>query len=134
MKTIEFSTGKPPRLPLGANARAEERLVGVDIPNAVQQFLIKQSSFDRSLSAAKELREIFRADGERLSTRSREAFLGSYAQPAKTSRIDEAQLTSRTERGDRMSVFWGFLFGRTDEQASGHAKVNNPLTRAFAFP
>jgi hypothetical protein len=48
-----FFAGNSGCLTAGTNSSAEERLVGVDVADSVQQGLVEQGCFDRSLAAAK---------------------------------------------------------------------------------
>ncbi len=54
MESGDFDTGKAGSLAARANARAKETLVGIDVPDTVQQALIEQCGFDGGLSAAKQ--------------------------------------------------------------------------------
>lgn len=94
VQAIELSSSEPSCLPAWTDTRAKQRLISVDVPHPMQQLLIEQSSFDRSLASAKELGKIVGADGERLSARPGKALVDGYAQPAKAPRIHESQLAS----------------------------------------
>src|SRR5205823_2335663 len=107
---------------------AEKRLIRVDIPNTMQQFLVKQCGFNRSLASAKEPREIVTADRERFSARSGKAFFRCYAQSAKASWIYESELASRGERSNGVSMLGSFFLASTHQHAPGHSKMHDPLS------
>ena len=69
----------------------EEGLVGIDVPDSVEQRLIQQRGLDRRLSLAKEGDEVFEADGEWFGAG---AFVlcvrRYYRESAEAARIDEA--------------------------------------------
>ena|SRR5579884_3138711 len=52
MEAVKLCASESPGLAARTNAGAKERLIGIDIPDTVQQFLVQQSSFDGSLASA----------------------------------------------------------------------------------
>src|SRR5690242_12307855 len=67
------------------------------------------------------------AYGERFSSRPGEFRFGSDAKATEAAWIDKAQLASRGQRSDRVSVPGRLLLRRGDQHPSGHAKMDNPL-------
>ena len=66
-QSTKLSSGETTRMAAGANAGMEERLVRVDIADAVEQRLVEQRSLDRRLALAEERDEVFDPDGERFA-------------------------------------------------------------------
>ncbi len=67
----------------------------------------------------KKRREIFKCDLQRLGARSLE--LLDDAEPSEAAGIDKAKFAAGGELQNRVCVFFQFLSGRADQQASGHA-------------
>src|SRR5208282_880725 len=53
MQLAQLLPGDGCRPPPGTDAGAEQRLVGIDVAHAAQQFLVQESALDRSLAPAK---------------------------------------------------------------------------------
>src|ERR1035441_10193409 len=64
----EFGASEAAGLAAWTDAGAKERLVGVDVANAVEQRLVQQRCLDRRLAATEEGDEIVRRDREGLAT------------------------------------------------------------------
>ena len=119
-KPGELVSGKASCLAAGADSGMKQRLVGVDVADAMKQLLVEQRGLDGRLAIAEECDEVFERDGERLT-----AWAGigvrRDGQAAESACVDEADLFAATERKDGMRVEWNFGFGRRDEKAAGHA-------------
>ncbi len=117
--------------PTRANACLKEAFVGVDVADPCEQALVKQSRFDRQTAAAEKCRKFILADGEWFIAGRAEWGLATQIaefEASEPSRIDEAQLTATCKEEPRMSMSREGNFGRSYQQASRHAKMNDPLS------
>lgn len=110
-----------------ANAGAKEALVGVDVANAVEQRLAQQSGLDGELAAAKERGKLGIGDGEGFGAGAEIELGGADGEPAEAAGVDEAQLMAAGERENSMGVWRKRNLRRGDEQAAGHAEVDEEL-------
>ena len=95
----------------------------------MQQRLVEQSGFDGKLASTEERDEIVKRNGERLATGSGEG-AGIEAVELKApeaTRVDEAQFAARGEVQDGVGVRREWDVGGGDEQAAGHAEVDQAL-------
>src|SRR5271165_3024631 len=58
-------------------------------------------------------------------------FHSHYRQPSKSSRIDEAQLATRSQLQNSVSMPGHLNFGRRDHEAPGHTEVYDPLPSCY---
>ena len=72
---------------------AKQRLIGIDVAHAVQEFLVQQRHFDRRFAGVKKLRKFSCVDTQRLGARPAETCL-PYLQSTEAPRIDKTQLSS----------------------------------------
>ena len=108
------------------DAGPKQRLVGINVAHAAQQFLIEKSALDGSLTPAKKCDEALLAYLQWLnSTRIEAARMN--AQLAKHSWIDKSQLTARSQLRDQVSVLSDFRRWFTNYNTSGHSEMDNPL-------
>ena len=63
----EFGASEAAGLAARTDAGAKERLIGVDVANAVEQRLVQQRGLDRRLAATEERDEVVRRDREGLA-------------------------------------------------------------------
>lgn len=132
--------GSQPEEPLGAELSggsrgpdfsAEEAFVGVDVADSVKEALVEQGGLDGELASAEERQEVLLGNGKGLASGAVKAlFAGLQAvqgEAAEAARVDEAELGSSTERKRGVGVRWNGDLGWGDEQASGHAEMDDPL-------
>ena len=114
-----------------ADSGAEEGLVGVDVPNAVEEPLVEQGGLDGEASTTEEGGEVLDGDGEGLAARALKASLSVggeiQREAAEAAGVHEAKFTARAKVEDRVSVRWDGDIGRGDKQTSSHAEVDDPL-------
>src|SRR5689334_1914197 len=106
----------PPR----AHASAKQAFIGIDVANAVEKLLVEQSSFDWSFALMKQRCEFRGADLQRLRARPTK-FRAADLEPAKPSRIDKAQLSSRLQFGDEVSVLGALCVLITYQHSPRHS-------------
>ncbi len=113
----------------GANLRAEEAFVGVNVAHAVEQRLVEQRGLDGELAAAEERDEVIVGDGEGFAAGSGEGagFDGVKGETAETAGVAEAQLAARRKVQHGMGVRREGDLGGGNEQAAGHAEMDYPL-------
>jgi len=131
-KTDEFGLGETASLAARTNSSTEEALVGVYIPNSVEERLVEQCSFDGGLAIPEQGDEVIERYGERLLAG---AFVGGVrnGEATETSWIDKAEFAAAAESEDSVGVrgYWSIKGG--DEEPSCHAQVDKEL-RGFAVP
>src|SRR5581483_5708294 len=93
MKTSCFLLRKRTGPAAGTNAGPEQAFIRIDIADAMKQLLVQQCSFDGRLASFEQFNKFFKAHLKRLGTWSGKAGLLHF-QPAKSPRIDKAQLSS----------------------------------------
>ncbi len=128
---FEFIFGEATGRAAGADAGAEEAFVGVDVADAGEQGLVEQGGLDGELAAAEEGGEGVGRDGEGLGAGRGEGFaFGEVAalEAAKAAGIDEAKLLAARKREAGVGVADDFGVGCGDEEAAGHAEVDDPLS------
>jgi hypothetical protein len=130
-ETFELGAGKAAGAAGGADAGAEEALVGVNVAYTSEQRLIKKGCLDGQAPAAEESGEGLRRDLERLGSRRDELLsAGEVAklEAAEAARIDEAQLVSAGQGEADMGVAGEGGAGFFHQQLAGHAQVDDPLS------
>ena len=142
----EFGAGEARGLASGTDGGAEERLVGVDVADAVQERLIEQSSLDRRAARVEESDEIGEGDGEGFASGAgkgcRLLVAGCWLRcvegdATEAAWIDEADFAAgcfpwRAAQGeDGVGVGREGDFGRGDEEATGHAEVDEEFDGCF---
>src|ERR1041385_619236 len=108
------------------DVRAEQGFIGIDVSHSVEQLLVQQRSFYGCFAAMEELRKIFRANIQRLSTRTAKS-AGAYLKPPEAPRIDKAQLTAGSQFGYQMGMLGRLYFRGGNQHLARHAQVNDPL-------
>jgi len=142
----QLGSGEAGGLAGGADGGAEERLVGVDVADAVQERLIEQRGLDRRAARMEEGDEAGERDSERFAAGAGEGcwllvagcwLRGVEGDAAEAARIDEAEFTAgcfpwRAAQGeDGVGVGREGDFGRGDEEATGHAEVDEEFDGCF---
>jgi len=130
-KPFEAGAGEASSHVGGADAGVEEALVGIDVANTMQELLVEEGGLDRELAATEESGEIFGGDGEWLVTGPAEGVFCAglvKSQTAETPGIDESELAARAERKNGVGVGRNGHVGGGDEQAAGHAEMDDPLS------
>lgn len=122
----EFVAGEASGLAAGADSGVEESFVGVDVADSVEEGLVEERGFDGSLAIAEESDEVFEGDGEGLAAG---AGVGGvlHGETAEAARVDEAKLLTVGERENGVGVGRVGDFGGVDEEAAGHAEVDEEL-------
>ena len=64
MQTVEFRTRQPGSHFAGTDPGAEERLVRIDVSNAMQQRLVQQGGLDGGLAAMEKRSKVFPGNGQ----------------------------------------------------------------------
>ena len=129
----EFGAGEAAGLAAGADAGAEEALVGVDVADAVEQGLVEQGGFDGGLAVAEEGDEVFEGDGEGFGAGAGVLLRVcgcDDGEAAEAAGVDEAEFALPPLRVRTAWVWAGWDVGRGDEQAAGHAEMDEELRRA----
>lgn len=127
---FEFGTAEAAGHAAGTDAGVEEALIGINVANPGEERLVEETRLDGESAAPEEGGEGLCADGKRFQAGGEEG--GSVAEvlvgeAAEASGVDEAQFAAAGEGEARVGV-GGDGSGRIcDEQAAGHAEVNNPL-------
>ena len=134
-EAVELGAGEAAGVAAGPDAGAEEAFVGVDVAHAGEEGLVEEGGFDGGAAAAEEGGKVGGGDGEGLGTGSGEGGLGAEVaevEAAEAAGIDEAHFATAGEgeagvgvRGD--GALWG-----GDEEAAGHAEVDDPLGLGWA--
>ena len=130
LKAVEPLAGEASGHAGRTDSGMEEAFVGINVAHAVEQLLVEQGGLDRELAVAEEGAEVGGRDGEGLLSGSAEGLrVGDRVQSeaAEAARVDEAKLAAGGEREDGVSVRRNGHGGGGDEQASGHAEVDDPL-------
>ncbi len=121
----ELGAGEAPGGAAGADAGAEEGFVGVDVADAVQDGLVEECGFDGELAAAEEFGEGFRGDGGGFGAGAGVGAEGTEA--AEAAGVDEAEFAAVGEGEDGVGVGGPGDLGGGDEEAAGHAEVDEEL-------
>src|SRR6266571_4999074 len=111
---------------------AKQRLIGIDVAYAVQEFLVQQRRFHRRFAGVKKSGKFFCVDTERLSARPAETCL-PYLQASEPPWINKTQLSSRSQLGHQMSVFGDLGFWCRHQDSPSHSQMHYPLASAGAF-
>jgi len=130
VEAVELGAGEAASRAAGADAGMEEAFVGVDVADAGEERLIEQCGFDGKLAAAEEGGKFFGGDGEGFETGGGEGFFtGEVAEfeAAEAARVYEAELFAALETEAGVGVRGDFGVRRGNEQAAGHAEVDDPL-------
>ncbi len=113
-----------------ANSCAKQTFVRINITYPLQKALIEQSSFNAGASSAEEPRKILPRNGQRLASWARKwsnlAQIEQF-QPPETTCVHKTDFATIGKREARMSVCGDWRFGMRDQEASGHAEMDNPL-------
>src|SRR5208283_4962017 len=110
----------------------EERLVSINVSHSAQQLLIEQRTLDWRLATAEEGKEAVDFGVQRLVAGSNESrdtpgFNSHNRQPSEPSWINEAQLATRSQLQNSVSVLGHFDFGGCNQQPASHTEVYDPL-------
>ena len=121
----------------GANTGAKERFVGVDVADTMQEFLVQERGLDRRLAFTEEADEQVKVDAERFGAGTAKATRrfsvgANDGQASESSGIDEAQFSSRRKFYDGVSVGCEIRRWFGNDEATGHAEVDDPLCRLLA--
>src|ERR1039458_5420246 len=114
------------RPPARTDACPKQRLVSINIAHAAQQLLIQKRALDRSLTPAKKRDELLFAHFQRLQSTGIETS-SMNAELAKHPRIDKPQFASRRQLRNQVSVLGDFRSRFANDDAPGHAKMDDPL-------
>ncbi len=130
-EAFELGVCKAAGAACGANAGAEEALVGINVAHAGKQRLIEKSCFDSQASAAEKSGEGLWRNLEGFGSRRDETLsAGKVAEfeAAEAAGIDEAQFESAGQSKPGMGVANDGRVGRLHQQLAGHAQVDDPLS------
>ncbi len=141
VETGELGAGEAAGVAGGADAGAEEALVGVDVADAVEDGLVEEGGLDGELAAAEELGEVGGGDGGGLGTGAGVAGVFCFGfgvrfggivevddgEAAEAAGVDEAEFAGVGQGQDGVGVGWERDFGLRDEEAAGHAEVDEEL-------
>ena len=129
----ELGARKARGLAARADAGEEDCLVGVDVADAVEERLVEQRGLDGGAAVAEEGDEVFEGNGEGLAAGAlvrcpchvvRCSFGRVEGEAAEAAGVDEADFALIVEGEDGMGVGWdGGVRGR-DEEAAGHAEMD----------
>ena len=106
-----------------------EGFVSVDVAYAVKEGLAEQCGLDWCFSAVEERDEVFERDCERLAAGAL-IHLVRYGEAAEATGVDEANFFSTTQGEDGVGVRGYLGLRRGDEEAAGHAQVDEELGRS----
>lgn len=129
-QALELGPGEAACHAPGADASVEEAFVGIDVADADEKRLVEERSFDGETALAKKRGEGFGADREGFDSGSEECGAVKQvlvSQAAEAARIDKAQLAAAGKSEARVSVGWNGHGRIGDEEAAGHAEMDDPL-------
>ena len=116
----------------GTDSRMEESLVGVDVADPVKERLVQQRGLDGGLAVAEERDEVFEGDGEGLGAGAFVSGVGrDDGEASEAAGVDEAELFAVAEGEDGVSMRGDGRVGGGDEQAAGHAEMDEELGGFF---
>ncbi len=135
----ELGAGEAAGVAGGADAGAEEAFVGVDVADAVEDGLVEEGGLDGELTAAEEVGEVGGGDGGGFGAGAGVAGgLGGVGggfgvkvddgEAAEAAGVYEAEFAAVGEGQDCVGVGWEWHFGLRDEEAAGHAEVDEKLS------
>jgi hypothetical protein len=130
-EAFQFCAGETAGGAAWTNSSPEEAFVGIYVADPGKELLIEQSGLDGQLALAEEKGEAVAADGERFGARTAEGFIAleiAKLETAEPARIDEAKFATAGESESSVGVGFDRSVGAGDEQASGHAEVDDPLS------
>ena len=105
----EFVAGEAAGVAGGTDAGVEERLVGVDVADAVEEGLVEQRGLDGGLAVAEEGDEVFERDGEGFAAGAFVLGVGcDDGEAAEAAGVDEAELLAAAEGEDGVGVGRGW--------------------------
>jgi hypothetical protein len=114
----------------GADSGTEEAFVGVDVADAVEELLVEQGCFDGQTAAMKEPCKLVFTNNGGLGAGAGEglfAFELAEFEATEAAGIDEAHLATAGQGEPGVGVRGNLRIGRSDEEAAGHAEMNNPF-------
>lgn len=129
-QSLELVTGESACGAAGTDASVEEALVGINVAHPGEEGLVEQGGLDGELAAAEECGKAGGVDRERFAAGGIEGWRANEIaefETAETAGIDEAQLSTAHEAEPGMGVRGDWLVGSGDEQAAGHAQMDDPL-------
>ncbi len=130
VKPFQFTLPEPRGHSARTYASAKQALVGIDIPNPVQQALVEQGRFDRRASQAKKPDKVRHRDRQRLASRTGErrvpAKIAQF-ESAKASWIDEANLASIGQGKPSVGVVGERRAWGGHKQPPRHPEMDDPL-------
>ena len=116
----------------GTDACAKEAFVGVDVADAVEQGLVEERGFDGDFAGLEEAGEVMGVDGHRLAAWAAEGRLFAQVEEFEATEspgIDKTNLPAIVEGEPGVGVRNDGLVSVGDDEASGHAEVDDPLVR-----
>ena len=122
----KFVAGEAACVTCGADSGVKEGLVGVDVADAVEEGLVEKRGLDGGLAGAEEGDEVFEWDGEGLFAGAG-IRIGGYGEAAEAAGVDEAEFAAAAEGEDGVGVGWDGSIRGGDEEATGHAQVDQEL-------
>src|SRR5215470_428549 len=134
MEQFVLRSGDRGRTPPRPKSRAEQGLVGVDVPHAPQQLLIEEGALDRSLASAEQGEELILLNFQWFDAARFKISAALYAEPAETARINKPQFAARTQLCDRVRVLDDLSVRPAHHQAPRHAEMNDPLCPCRVCP
>src|SRR5882762_97300 len=127
MEPLQLRAGDGGNAAPWTDARTEQRFVGINVANSPQQLLVQQSALDRRVSAPKEREEAPLVYLKRLHADGVEIALPSNTEAPEAARVHEAELPARSELHDRVGMLDDLSVRFTQQHATRHAKVDDPL-------
>lgn len=129
-QALELHTREPAGAAPRTQPGTEEAFIRIDIAHARQQLLIEQGRLHRKLAFMEKCSKLLRINAKRFKSWRRERRLAlkiSEFHPSKAAGIDKAKLAATGQRESGVSVSDDGRIRCGHEQASCHAKMNNPL-------
>jgi hypothetical protein len=129
-QALEFGAGETAGGAAGADTGMEQALVGIDVAHSGKEGLVEQGGLDGQLAVAEKCGEGGGGDGKGFATGGVEGRGGdkfAKFKAAEAAGIDEAEFASAREAEAGVSVGGDRILGCSDQQATGHAEVDDPL-------
>ena len=129
-QTLELGTGESTGRPAWTDAGMEEAFVGIDVAHSGEKRLVEKGGLDGELATAKESGEVVGCNQERFGAgRFERRDSGEFAEleAAEAAGIDKAEFAAARQGQPGVGVRGDQIVGGGDEQAAGHAEVDDPL-------
>ncbi|MCU1248711.1 MAG: hypothetical protein JWQ49_1740 [Edaphobacter sp.] len=115
-----------------SDAGVEQSFIGVDVADTVEERLVEQRRLNGGLAVAEEGGEVFERDREGFGAGAFVSCVGrDDGEAAEAAGVDEAEFFAAAEGEDGVSVRGDGRVGGGDEQATGHAEMDEELGGFF---